>query len=385
MKKIKFIYPPKGPLIFKRMIGDIPDGIKRGEIVEVNNKTGEFFGYAIYNPKSSIILRIITRQYSENFSIEDYLKKQLISASKLRKKLGLPSDETNAYRLVHDWGDSMNGITIDIFDNWAVVELYSYGYYLIKDEIEKILKDIFNGINVYFSASDYTETMEGFKLNEKELNEKVRIKENGVIFEIKIGSGYKSGFFCDQRENRQYLTNFVKGKSVLDLFSYTGGFGIYAKKYGASEVTSVDLDEYAVSQLKRNANLNGVRVNAVNSDAFIYMRQLIENKKEYDIVILDPNKVITSREAMEEGVIKYIDLNKLALRLVKDGGLFVSCSCSGLLSMDDFVSALRRAASISKKVVKVFKKTGASADHPFMINYPEGEYLKVIWSFVENA
>jgi 23S rRNA (cytosine1962-C5)-methyltransferase len=385
MKKIKFLYPPKGPLIFKRMTGDIPQGLKRGDVVEVINKTDEFFGYAIYNPKSSIVLRIITRERSENFSIEEHFKKSIISAIELRKKLGLPSEDTNAYRLVHDWGDSLNGITVDIFNNWAVVEIYSYGYYIIKDSVERILKELFNCINVYFSASDYTKTMEGFELDEKEVNERIKIKENGVVFEIKIGSGYKSGFFCDQRENRLYLTNFVRDKSVLDLFSYTGGFGIYAKKYGAADVTAVDLDEYAVSQLKRNANLNGVRVNAVNSDAFIYMRQLIENKKEYDVVILDPNKIITSREAIEEGVIKYIDLNKLALRLVKNGGLFVSCSCSGMISRNDFVNAVRKAASISKKVVKIFKKTGAATDHPFMINYPEGEYLKVIWSFVEQG
>ncbi|HOJ86966.1 MAG TPA: RsmD family RNA methyltransferase, partial [Elusimicrobiales bacterium] len=154
-------------------------------------------------------------------------------------------------------------------------------------------------------------------------------------------------------------------------------------RYGAKEVTCVDLDEWAVSQVKRNANLNNLRINAVRSDAFTYMRQMIENSKLYDIVILDPNKLITSRENKEEGVIKYIDLNKLALKLVKPGGIFVSCSCSGMLSMDEFVGVIKKSASISKKLVKIFKKTGASIDHPFSVNYPEGEYLKVIWSVAD--
>lgn len=380
-KEVTLSYPPKGPIIYKRMVGDIPEGLNRGEIVKIKNKNGEFFGYAFYNPKSAITFRTITRDFAEDFDIKDYIEKSLVKAIDFRKMFNIPSDFTNAYRLVHDWGDGLNGLTIDVFSDLAVVEIYSYGYYLLMDEIRDIVSKSLNGAEVFFTASGYTQTMEGFELKEG-VKKKVKIKENNVIFEVVVGEGYKTGFFCDQRENRKYLTNFVEGKEVLDLFSYTGGFGVYAKRYGAKEVTCVDLDEWAVSQVKRNANLNNLRINAVRSDAFTYMRQMIDNSKLYDIVVLDPNKLITSRENKEEGIIKYIDLNKLALKLVKPGGVFVSCSCSGMLSMDEFVGVIKKSASISKKLVKIFKKTGASIDHPFSVNYPEGEYLKVIWSVV---
>ncbi|MEF3279839.1 MAG: class I SAM-dependent rRNA methyltransferase [Elusimicrobiota bacterium] len=383
MKEVILKHPPKGPLIFKRMIKNIPPQIMKGEIVRILNKNGEFFGYAFYNPKSAIVFRTITREYIDNFDIKAYIKEKILSAAEFRKKFNLPNNETNAYRLIHDWGDGLCGLTIDMFSNCAVVEIYSYGYYLLREEIERILKEIYNDIYVYFKATSYTQTMEGFKMNFESQSKTVRIKENGIIFEIRLGEGYKSGFFLDQRENRKYLSNFAEGKTMLDLFSYTGGFGLYSKKNGAKEVTSVDLDEYAIEQLKRNANLNKLKINVVRSDVFTYMRQMIENKNEYDIVVLDPNKIITSRENKEEGIIEYIDLNKLALKLVKKNGIFLTCSCSGMLYIDEFIEIIKKSASIAKRTVKVFKKSGAGPDHPFTINYPEGEYLKAIWCFVE--
>lgn len=382
MNKIKLLYPPQGPVIYKRMI-EKPEGIiEKGDIVEIINKNGDFFGYGFYNPKSSIILRLITREYTENFDLYEFFFKQIEKAVNFRKILNLPNEHTNAYRLIHDWGDGLSGVVVDVYSSMVVVEIYSYAYYLYRDVFEKALKQFFPENEIIFKASDYTEKMEGFKIDEYS-KKKIKIKENGIIFEVNT-EGYKTGFFCDQRENRMFLTNFVKDKTVLDLFSYTGGFGIYAKKSGAKEVTCVDLDETAIAQLKRNANLNKLKINAVRSDVFTYMRQMINAGKTYDVVILDPNKLITSREMKEKQMIKYIDLNKLALKLVKSGGIFVSCSCSGLLSMNEFVSVIKKASSISKKIVSVFKKSGAASDHPFMINYPEGEYLKVIWMHVIN-
>ncbi len=382
MKEVILSHPPKGPVIFKRMIKDVDKSIKKGDIVKVINKNGEFFGYAFYNPESVISFRLITRENIENFDIINHLENRIKNAYELRRRFSLPNELTNAYRLIHDWGDGVNGITIDIFNDICVVELYSYGYYLFSEKLKEILKKVVGVSEVFFVASSYAQTMEGFKVKTGN-KKKVKIKENGIIFEIIIGEGYKTGFFCDQRENRFYLTNFVNDKTVCDLFSYTGGFGLYAKKYGAKEVECVELDEWAYEQIKRNANLNNLKLKTIRSDAFNYMRQMIENKKLYDVVILDPNKLITSREERENGIAKYVDLNKLALRLVKPGGIFVSCSCSGMLSMDEFIQILKKASSISKRLVRVFKKTGAGVDHPFSINYPEGEYLKVVWMVVE--
>jgi len=381
-KEVVLLHPPKGPFIYKRMVDEIPKGILKGDVVRVLNKNGEIFGYSFYNPSSQITFRLITRTLDKNFNINEYLEERIRKAIDFRKKFNLPSQLTNAFRLVYDFADGLCGLVIDVFKDICVCEIYSYGFYVLKDEIEKILKKNLGDVRVVFTASSYTMTMEKFRIEEIKIPP-VKIFENGVIFEVYPGLGYKTGFFCDQRENRFYLTNFVKDKDVLDLFSYTGGFGIYAKKFGARNVVCVELDSDAVRMGKRNANINNLRIEFVCADAFTYARQMIVNKKMYDVVIVDPNKFINSREKKDEGIKKYIDINALSLNLVKKGGILVSCSCSGLLSMDEFVDVIRKASSISKRMVRIFKKTYAGVDHPFMVNWPEGEYLKVVWCSVE--
>ncbi|MCX7905279.1 MAG: class I SAM-dependent methyltransferase, partial [Elusimicrobiales bacterium] len=254
--------------------------------------------------------------------------------------------------------------------------------FIRKEFLSKIVKEVIGVEDVYFVANSYVQTMEKFKLSGV-TSKKVKVKENGILFEVIIGEGYKTGFFCDQRENRKYLAQFANNKNVLDLFSYTGGFGIYLAKHGAKEVSCVELDEEACRMAKRNSNINSVKINVIRADAFNYLRQMIMNKKKFDIVICDPYKFISSKENMEEGLKKYQDINRLALEVVKSGGILVSCSCSGMLSFNQFISIIKSAASSAKRIVKIFKKSGAGPDHPYMVNYPEGEYLKVLWSFVE--
>jgi 23S rRNA (cytosine1962-C5)-methyltransferase len=239
--------------------------------------------------------------------------------------------------------------------------------------------------------------MEGFKLPVKQPaaamldgkpcstspGKKVRVTENGVHFEVDLAGGHKTGFFCDQRDNRLYASSLAEGRTVLDICSYTGGFGIYAKKLGgAKEVSCVELDPAAVELLTRNANINGVKIDAVCSDAFPYMRQMFQNSRKYDMVILDPYKLVASREDREYGIFKYRDFNRLALSLVAEGGVFVSCSCSGMVSMEDFSHIVRAAATNAGRRAQIFRKSGAGADHPVAADYPEGEYLKAVWSKV---
>ena len=380
MKEIKLLYPPVGPNVFRRMLDKIPKG-NPGEIFKVIDKRDNPFGYAFFNPNSSIVFRIFSRDIDEELDIDKFIEKKIAQAVDLRKELGLPCENTNAYRLIHDYGDGLPGLVADVYGENIVVELYSIGFYLLRREIEKAFLKLMPSYKVFFRASDYTMKMEGFEIKEQIRQFKTKIKENGIIFEVEPLGGYKTGFFCDQRENRKYLAELAKDKTVIDICCYSGGFGIYAKKSGgAKEVTSVDLDAEAIELLKRNANLNSIKINSVCADAFIYMRQMIELKRKYDIVIIDPSKLITSRENKEEGIVKYKDLNKLAIHLVKEGGILVSCSCSGLLSWEDFLEVIRYSASVARKKLQIFKKSGASPDHPFMINYREGEYLKVVWS-----
>ncbi|MDD2774260.1 MAG: class I SAM-dependent rRNA methyltransferase [Elusimicrobiales bacterium] len=370
-----------GPNLFKRMLGEVDAKLRSGDIAAVYDKSGAPYCIAIYNPKSQIALRLLSRERADVFSVENYLKRQVARAVSLRHDvLGL-NKTSNAYRLVHDHGDGLPGLTADIYNNYISLEFYSIGMFRMADKLEAAFRGHFPAARFMHRASHYTEMMEGFsiKRNPGELH-KTRIAENGVQFEVNLSGGYKTGFFCDQRENRLLASQYAAGKTVLDVCSYTGGFGIYAKKLGgAGEVTCVELDEEASAISARNANINNARINSVCVDAFPYMRQMALNRQTFGLLVLDPYKLVASRDGWEEGIQKYRDFNRLALCLVEEGGMFVTCSCSGLVSMQDFQALLRSAAGAAGRRVQIFKKTGAGPDHPVATDYPEGEYLKAIW------
>ena len=217
-------------------------------------------------------------------------------------------------------------------------------------------------------------------------------------FRVLFEGGHKTGFFCDQRENRRRLAGYCAGKSVLDLCCYTGGFALQAKKLGnAAEVTGVDLDEEPIRLARENAGLNQARINFVVSDVFAYMRDMLRNNRQYDVVVLDPPKLIRSRDEFDEGRRKHFDLNRLAMQLVRPGGLLLSCTCSGLLDEAEFLKLLARAPPArpdgsggrestatgrprhEARSLQILEKTGAAADHPVASNCPEGEYLRAVW------
>jgi 23S rRNA (cytosine1962-C5)-methyltransferase len=204
-----------------------------------------------------------------------------------------------------------------------------------------------------------------------------------VRYEVDFASGHKTGFFCDQRENRKSLARFCKGARVLDLCCYSGGFALSAKVLGgAGEVTGVDLDEKAIAAARRNANLNRVALQLVHADAFAYARQMQGNRESWDAVVLDPPKFIFTREdrGNSEGRRKYEDLNQLAISLVRPGGLFVTCSCSGLLSLEHFEQHVIKAAHRLGRRLQFFDRTGPGPDHPVYSNCLESRYLKVLWA-----
>jgi 23S rRNA (cytosine1962-C5)-methyltransferase len=207
-----------------------------------------------------------------------------------------------------------------------------------------------------------------------------------VRFQIDLTHGHKTGFFCDQRENRLGLTHFTPGARVLDLCAYTGGFGVYAATLGKAEsVICVDLDEDAIALAQRNANLNKVPkdvLETVHADVFVYLRQMQATSKTFDVVVLDPPKLIHSQDEIDEGRMKYFDMNRLALLAVKPGGVLVTCSCSGLMSAEDFVTVLRGAARGARRRVQILRQTGPGPDHPVMTDCPESGYLKCVWAKV---
>jgi len=245
--------------------------------------------------------------------------------------------------------------------------------------IEKALKVHYPGARFFHRASPHTQSMEGFDLKPN-LGTGTRVKENGVTFLVDPSSGYKTGFFTDQRDNRMGIVPFARGKKVLDVCSYTGGFALYAKKLGgAEEVTAVELDPDAGELMKKNANANNVRIDSVTADAFPYLRQAGQNARRYGLMVLDPYKLIPNQEGWALGRQKYIDLNRLGISLMEPGGILVTCSCSGMLPWEEFLQFVRTAAGSAGRRVQIFRKSGAGADHPFAADHPEGEYLKVLW------
>ena len=209
----------------------------------------------------------------------------------------------------------------------------------------------------------------------------VKGREHGRRYEVNLATGHKTGFFTDQRENRQRLTEWVKGRRVLDLCCDTGGFAGAAGLAGASEVTAVDLDEAAIAQARRNGNLNRLRLDLVHADAFSWLRQMIQNGLQWPVVILDPPKLIFRGDGEDgaEGRRKYEDLNSLALQVLEPGGLLVTCSCSGLLPEEEFERLIVRAAHRQGRRLQFLDRTEAGKDHPVMSNCPESRYLKVFW------
>ncbi len=396
LSKVKLAYAPAGPNAFRRMI-DSAEGASAGEIVAVYDKNNRPYGVGLYNPRSQIALRIFTRENPDVFDLESFIKRQVSRAVDFRRSVLKLDKVTDACRLVHDYGDGLPGLVVDRYGDNIVLEFYSFAMYRLAPMLEAAFREHFPKAVFHHRASSYTEAMEGFNLpapqavistaGGKHMSvshaKKARVSENGVLFEVDLAGGHKTGFFCDQRDNRLYASSLAEGRSVLDICSYTGGFGIYAMKLGgAKEVTCVELDADAVELAKRNANINKVTIDPVCSDAFPYMRQMFQNSKKYDMVILDPYKLVASREDQEKGIFKYRDFNRLALSLVAEGGLFLSCSCSGLVSMEDFSHIVRAAAANAGRRAHIFRKSGAGADHPVASDYPEGEYLKAVWARV---
>lgn len=375
---IKLRSAGSGPTVFKRMIGEAEGRAKAGDIVAVYDKSGAPYGVALYNPRSLIALRLLTRGIGD-FDAEAFFQARVDAAVRFRREELRLDERTDAYRLVHDQGDGLPGLVVDRLGEFIVLEFYTLAMFKQSARLERCLRKHFPNAKFVPRANEYTQRMEGFHL-EPGKPMKGRIQENGVLFEVTPTSGYKTGFFCDQRENRLAVAELSRGRSVLDVCSYTGGFGLYAAKKGAAkDVTCLELDPDASALCRRNANINQVRLDAVCVDAFVYLRQKAQAEARYGLVVLDPYKLISSRENWDFGRKKYIDFNRLALSVLAPGGLLVTNSCSGLVQWHDFQQFVRTAAGSAGRRVQMFKKAGAGPDHPVAVDYPEGEYLKTLF------
>jgi 23S rRNA (cytosine1962-C5)-methyltransferase len=352
-----------------------------GDIVRVVDRHGVQLGYALWNGRSQISLRFLSRQNAPPGP--DFWSGRINDAVALRTTVLDLERETNAYRVVHAEGDGLSGLIVDRFDDVLSVEVFSLGIYQRIGPILSLFAERLGTAHYRVHVDDRVAQQEDFSgrpLESPRLPPRVTVQEHGIRYRIHFDGGHKTGFFCDQRDSRRELARFCPGQTVLDLCSYTGGFGLNALIRGqAREVTCVDLDEKAVALARENGNANNVRLDVVHADAFGYARQMAQNGRTFGVVILDPPKLILDREEISAGKRKYFDLNVLAMKLIEKGGLLVTCSCSGLLGPQEFLALLGAAARNAEREVQLLALTGAAPDHPVAIDALEGAYLKVAW------
>ncbi len=377
------------PAIFPRLLGDVSRDARPGDLVTVYDKAGYKLGAGLYNPRAKIVLRVVAHGAEAELG-EAYFERAIRRAAALRRETFKLDETTDAYRLINSDGDGLSGLIIDRYADTLLCEVTSYGMARRLPEWLPLLHELAGTRFARVHVDHDLGSLEGIKpswFNETNAAAPrlVKIREHGIRYEVDFAEGHKTGFFCDQRENRRALARFTQGARVLDLCCYTAGFSINAKVTGgADDVTAVDLDETALAQAKRNANLNQARIKFVHTDAFAYARQMQQNGETWDVVVLDPPKLIFTREnpGNAEGRRKYEDLNQLAISLVKPGGVFVTCSCSGLLSEEDFEQHVIKAAHRQNRRLQFFSKTGPGPDHPIYSNCLESRYLKLIWAKV---
>lgn len=376
------------PNIFPNMIAAASRDAKCGDVVTVYNRDGDAFGHAFFNPNARVPLRIF--QHGPEPIEADFLTKRIRQAVELRLSTFKLTEQTEAFRVIHSDGDGIPGLVVDKYDDVLSIETTNATAHQRVGEWLPLLHELLGTKRQVIHFDEVAMRAEDMQL--RDMNDhtalqsnvrEVRLRENGVRFAVNFESGHKTGFFCDQRDNRRQFAQWAQGR-VLDVCCYTGGFAMAARVLGkAEDVTGVDLDEKAIEQAKRNANLNEqTRMNFVHADAFTYMRQMQTNGATWDTVVLDPPKLIRSREGFDEGKAKYHDLNKLALSLVARGGLFLTCSCSGQMHVEEFEEIVIGLAHRNGRKLQILDRTGAGADHPVMSNCPESRYLKALWARV---
>ncbi|MEE0526529.1 MAG: class I SAM-dependent rRNA methyltransferase [Prevotellamassilia sp.] len=367
------------PWVFSGAIASSDGKLKEGETVRVISNDGEIMGYGHYQI-GSIAVRMLT---FENEEINDaFWQQRLSEAFSLRSALQLTGREDNTiYRLVHGEGDRLPGLVIDVYGKTAVMQAHSVGMHVCRETIADALIAASNGLieNVYYKS----ETTLPFKADLHQENGFLRghddgniALENGLKFHIDWLRGQKTGFFVDQRENRSLLEHYAKGRNVLNMFCYTGGFSVYALRGNAKLVHSVDSSSKAIDLTRANAELNfpnDSRHEAFAEDAFKFLEQAGSN---YDLIVLDPPAFAKHKDALRNALKGYTRLNAIAFKKIRKGGIVFTFSCSQAVNKNQFRLAVFTAAAQSGRHVRILHQLHQPADHPINIYHPEGEYLK---------
>lgn len=369
------------PWVLDTSIGQIEGSPQDGDLVELLSDKRKFIGQGIYNSHSRIRVRLYTWNRSDVLD-DAFWRRRIEGAIALRRHLGY-NDPSGAVRLIFSEGDGLSGLIVDRYGDYLAVQATALGMALRLPQLVPILVDLLQPRGILVRTEKGMAKVEGIELRDgmywgEPPQGPVLVNDGGLRWQVDLAEGQKTGFYLDQRENRQEAARHVAGRRVLDMFCYSGGFSLSAAALGkARQVTGYDSSEKAVVLARANAELNGV-TNATFEvgEGFQVLESLVARQERFGTVILDPPKFTRSRQAIDEALRAYHWLNRLALSLVEPGGILVTCSCSGLVSREDFLDMLRGAAQQADRHVQVLQQRGAAADHPVAVNCPEGEYLK---------
>ena len=371
------------PWVFSGAIQHVDDDIEEGDIVRVVTAGGDFIAVGHYQ-QGSIAVRVLSFR---DVSIDDsFWAARLLSALQMRQAIGLADSATgNSYRLVHGEGDHLPGLIIDVYGRTAVMQAHSIGMHLCRKQIAAQLAEVMGSRieNIYYKSETTLPFMEpenGFLYGGSDDNIAI---ENGLKFYVDWLRGQKTGFFVDQRENRALLERYAKGRRVLNMFCYTGGFSFYAMRGGAELVHSVDSSAKAIELTNRNVALNfpdDQRHQAFCEDAFKFLDTM---DGRYDLVVLDPPAFAKHRGALHNALKGYTRLNQKAMEKMPAGSLLFTFSCSQVVTKDHFRNAVFTAAALARRKVCILHQLHQPADHPVNIYHPEGEYLKGLVLYVE--
>ena len=366
------------PWIFPKAIARQTDSLRTGELVQVFGEGDEPIGVGVYNEHSLYRVRVLAYAFEtfDKGSIASIVAHRLKQAMLIRQSLDLPHELTTAYRLLNSEGDGLSGLTIDRFNERCVVASSAYWVQAHKDVICKAIKDLLPKDEIIWSAQAKPLAQDGWKQVLDQENTGIeQVLEAGICYEVDFSNKQKTGLFLDQRENHQRIAGLAKGKRVLDLYTYTGGFALHAAKAGALAVTAVDSSAQAIDLAKKNAILNGLNaIEFIEADA----RDYLVKAGDYDLVVLDPPKLVPSQRHLQQAKNYYRFLHREAFKHMRSGSLLLTCNCSSALSALEFSELVSAQAMASGKIARMIGLYGPASCHPTLASFPEGNYLTAV-------
>jgi 23S rRNA (cytosine1962-C5)-methyltransferase len=370
------------PWIYSGAIARIEGDPAPGEVVRVVDHKGEFLAWAYHNKRSQIHARVL--DWDETASIDEawWLSRVKEAVERRRDLPGLKG--SNVCRLIHAEADELPGLVVDRYGDYLVVQVLTAGVERVKNTIVAALVDAVSPKGIFERSDQETRKIEGLDATAGLLAgeappERLEVSEGGYRFAVDIQTGQKTGFYIDQRDNRRYVAEYASGRDVLDLYSYSGGFSVYALGAGASHSTLVDSSFAALELAERNLAANGIddsRVEIIHGNASEVARSFRDGDRRFDMVIADPPKFAQARAHLEKAERAYKDVNLLGMKLLKPGGLLATFSCSGAVDIEHFSKIITWASVDADRQVQILQRLSQSADHPVMPSFPESEYLK---------